>query len=89
MAQNGLVVMAQVSSTHTLPETSFVIRLWLEARDLPADPVWRFEVRHVQTGQQIHCRALADVLAFVERRAGVPRPQLGASDDQQVEEVEP
>ena len=60
---------APMSLGHTPAEISFIIRLWLEARDVPAEPTWRFEVRHVQTGQQVHCRSLVDLLAFIERQA--------------------
>ncbi|MCC6174655.1 MAG: hypothetical protein IT305_05050 [Chloroflexi bacterium] len=58
---------------------SFVIRLWLEGRD--DRPEWRLQVRHVQSGAEVHGRCLADLLAFVERRAGVAGPGLLASPE--------
>ncbi|MBI2941779.1 MAG: hypothetical protein HYY04_15215 [Chloroflexi bacterium] len=61
---------------HPLPEVSFVVRLWLERRELAGPPEWRFQVRHIQSGEQMHCRRLADLLAFVERQTGVPAPEL-------------
>lgn len=59
---------------HALPSVSFVIRIWLEERAPPDPREWRFQARHVQTGEQIYCRSLDELLAFVERRAGVPAP---------------
>lgn len=66
--------------------TSFVIRLWLEKRAPIEGPEWRFEVRHVQSGEQTHGRTLADLMAFVERQAGVPAPRFPATTDR-AEEV--
>lgn len=57
-------------------DTSFVVRLWLERRQRAKEPEWRFEVRHVQSGEMSHGRSLTDLLAFVERHAAVPPPQL-------------
>lgn len=63
-----------MQQTVTPPGVSFVVRLWLEARSSLDEPVWRFQARHVQSGEQIYCRSLADLMAFVEQRAGVAPP---------------
>lgn len=65
-----------VHQSGSLHGISFVVRLWLEQREVVDGPEWRFQVRHVQSGDEIHCRHLADLLAFVERHAGVPGPHL-------------
>ncbi len=57
------------------PAVSFVVRLWLEHRDVADGPEWRFQARHVQSGTEIHCRALSGVLAFVESCSGLAGPQ--------------
>lgn len=62
-----------------LTGVSFVVRLWLESRGHVGEPEWRFEVRHVQSGTQMHGRCMADLLAFVERLAGLPAPRLSTT----------
>lgn len=74
---------------HKVPEVSFVIRLWLEKRDGAGPPEWRCQVRHVQTGEQIHCRHLADALDFVERQTGTPGMRLSIATSPDAEEVQP
>lgn len=70
------------------PEVSFVIRLWL-ARGGPAgQPEWRLQVRHVQSREETYCRHLADLLAFVERLAGMPAPPFSATPDHDSEEAQ-
>ena len=54
---------------------SFVILLWLEPRVGVAEPEWRWRVKQVQTGEQVHFWRLADVLAYVASRAGVSAPR--------------
>lgn len=54
---------------------SFVMTLWLEPREVKAEPEWRWRVSHVQTGEQAYFRRLTDMLAFVASRSGVPGPQ--------------
>ncbi|MBI4495205.1 MAG: hypothetical protein HY690_20710 [Chloroflexi bacterium] len=61
------------------PGVSFVVRLWLERREVADEPEWRFKVIHVQSGEQTYGRSLADLLAFVERQAGVAGPRLVAT----------
>lgn len=61
------------------PVVSFVIRLWVERRDVAAAPEWRFRVQHVQSGEGLYVRTLADLLTFVERQSGLTAPPL--SDD--------
>lgn len=56
-----------------LKESSFVMRLWLEAT-VRGCPEWRWHVQHVQSGEQRYFRRLDDVLEFVAERAGVPPP---------------
>ncbi len=57
------------------PDVSFVVRLWLEHRDVSDGPEWRFRARHVQSGTEVHCRALSDVLSFVESCSGLAAPE--------------
>ncbi len=53
---------------------SFVIVLWLEPQETGGDPEWRWRVTCVQTGERAYFHRLADVFAYVSRRAGVPPP---------------
>lgn len=57
-----------MNAGRTVPEVSFVVRLWLEGTDA-ADAKWRLKVIHVQSGEEVYCRSLHDLLAFVDRRA--------------------
>lgn len=54
---------------------SFVMTLWLEPQEMEADPEWRWRVVHVQSGEQVYFRRLADVLAFVSRCSAVQAPR--------------
>ncbi|MDO8751593.1 MAG: hypothetical protein Q7K03_10710 [Dehalococcoidia bacterium] len=54
---------------------SFVMTLWLEPRETPADPEWRWRVVEVPTGEQRYFRRLDDLLAYVSEKAGVPPPR--------------
>ncbi len=53
---------------------SFVMTLWLEPRAVEAEPEWRWRVTHVQTGEQVYFRRVADVLAYISTKAGVSSP---------------
>lgn len=53
---------------------SFVMTLWLEPREVPAEPEWRWRVVQVQTGEHRYFRRLSDLLAHVSEKAGVPPP---------------
>lgn len=53
---------------------SFVITLWLESRDSPAEPEWRWRVVDVQAGDTKYFHRLSDVQAHVSERAGVSPP---------------
>lgn len=57
---------------------SFVLRLWLEPEG-DNSPVWRWQVHHVQTGEQHYFHSLSDVLEFVAERSEVAPPQLSAA----------
>lgn len=54
---------------------SFVIKLWLEPREMAGDPQWRWHVHHVQSGEEASFTRLADVLRYVEDKACVAPPQ--------------
>jgi len=54
---------------------SFVMVLWLEARDPPNEPEWRWRVVEIPTGERHYFLRIADLLAYVSERAGVPPPQ--------------
>lgn len=54
---------------------SFVMVLWLEARDPPNKPEWRWRVVEIPTGERHYFLRVADLLAYVSERAGVPPPQ--------------
>ncbi len=53
---------------------SFVIVLWLEPREVQAEPEWRWRVNHVQSGDQALFKRLDDVLAYVATKAEVSPP---------------
>lgn len=53
---------------------SFVIRLWLEPREVSAGPEWRWHVRHIQSGTEAYFREMTAVLRFIEDKADVPPP---------------
>ncbi|MBI2848605.1 MAG: hypothetical protein HYX88_00530 [Chloroflexi bacterium] len=55
--------------------TSFAILLWQEARDMPGEPVWRWRVTRVQTGETAYFQRLADVLDYVSLAAGTLPPR--------------
>ena len=54
----------------------FVIRIWLEPRELPhARPVWRGEIEHLPSGLRRGLNDLTGIRPFVERclrERGVP-----------------
>ena len=54
---------------------SFVLRLWLESAG-SKDCVWRWQVYHVQSGQQRYFGRLNDMLEFVAECAEVEPPQI-------------
>lgn len=54
---------------------SFVMTLWLEPREVEAEPEWRWRVSHVQSKKQAYFTRLADVLAFITSQSGLPAPQ--------------
>ena len=54
---------------------SFVLTLWVEPREVKADPEWRWKVRHIQTDQQASFTHIADVLAFIASRSELPAPK--------------
>jgi hypothetical protein len=53
---------------------SFVMTLWLEPREMPAEPEWRWRVTEVATGEQRYFRRLSDLLAHVSEKTGVSPP---------------
>ena len=57
---------------------SFVARIWLE-RGSNGDPLWRGQVRHVQSNQEAFFQDLGVMTEFLERVSGVsgPRPTSG------------
>ncbi len=63
------------STEHRTGSVSFVLTLWVEPREVEADPEWRWKVRHVQTDEQAHFTRIADVLAFVASHSGVAAPR--------------
>ena len=54
---------------------SFVLRLWLEPTSEDS-PEWRWQVQHVQSGEQRYFRSLTDILDFISERAGVEPPTI-------------
>ena len=54
---------------------SFVLRLWLESTDSES-PDWRWQVHHVQSGEQRYFLSVRDVLEFVGRCAETAPPQV-------------
>lgn len=66
--------MRSLDSGGSVLSTSFIVHLWLEKRTRAAQPIWRFQVLHVQSGERQHCTDISAVLAFVEDRAGLRLP---------------
>ena len=56
---------------------SFVARLWLESRS-NGDPIWRGQVRHVQSNEKAYFQDLAKLNEFLARVSGVTGPTLTA-----------
>lgn len=54
---------------------SFVMSLWMEPREVEADPEWRWRVLHVQSGEESYFKNLDDLLEFVATKSGVSAPQ--------------
>ena len=59
---------------------SFVLRLWLESLEGEC-PDWRWQVHHVQSGEQRYFRSMGDVLEFVGQCAKVAPPQIPLPDE--------
>jgi len=55
-------------------DTSFIIVLWLEPRELPGRPEWRWKVTGVQTGNEAYFSRLTDLMSYVSDKAGVEPP---------------
>lgn len=53
---------------------SFVIALWLEPREQPGEPEWRWRVVEVKTGKEAYFNRIKDLLAYVSHIAGVSPP---------------
>ena len=69
-----------------LPGISFIVRLWLEERERPGELSWQFQVVHVQSGERHNYGRVSEVLAFVERRAGLPVPVGSAAPERHLGE---
>lgn len=69
-------------------QVSFVVRLWLESFDAAGRAHWRLQARHVQSGEQVYGQTVEDLLAFVERQAGLPGPSMHSGVERAKEEVE-
>ena len=54
---------------------SFVLRLWLEPAGEDS-PEWRWQVQHVQSGEQRYFRSLTDILDFVAESTGLEPPEF-------------
>ncbi len=54
---------------------SFVLRLWLEPAGEDS-PEWRWQVQHVQSGEQRYFRSLTAILDFVAERTGLEPPTI-------------
>ncbi len=50
------------------------MNLWLEPRQVEADPEWRWRVCHVQTVEQAYFRRLTDVVYFVASQSWLTGP---------------
>lgn len=45
---------------------AFIVRIWVEPRELPhAPPLWRGVVEHVYSGERRYIRSLQDVVEFI------------------------
>ncbi len=66
--------MRSLDSDRSVLPTSFVIHLWLESRAHSTQPIWRFQVLHVQSGERYCCADVSTVVTFVEDRAGLRLP---------------
>ncbi len=51
------------------PDVSFVIRLWLKKRGASDQPEWRFQARHVPSGEERQFQQVSELLAFIEQWA--------------------
>lgn len=46
----------------------FVIRAWLEPREIPGrSPEWRFSVEHIESGDRRYVLNVSSVVGFMER----------------------
>ncbi len=53
---------------------SFVMTLWLEPHEREDPPVWRWHVRHIQSGAEGYFKSMATMLEFIEEKASVSPP---------------
>ena len=54
---------------------SFVMTVWLESREVEAEPEWRWRVRRTQADKIVYFRRVADVVSFIASESGLPGPQ--------------
>jgi hypothetical protein len=61
-----------VTPTEKLPRVtqSFVARIWVE-HALEQDPQWRGHIQHIQGGEEVYFRDLAEMCAFLEQTSGI------------------
>ncbi len=74
----GFLLLGRTVLAHAIRQKdsiSFVLRLWLESAGGDA-PEWRWQVHHVQSGEQRYFRSLTNMLEFVAACAGVEPPQI-------------
>ena len=74
-----------VDITSPKNSASFVLRLWLETREA-GSPEWRWQVHHVQSGEDQYFRSLAEVLEFVAQCGNVTPPQVSTTGVRRVGE---
>jgi hypothetical protein len=53
------------SPEHTTERQTFILRLW---REKSAQPGWRGQVTHVQSGQMIYVRSPQELLDYLQRQ---------------------
>ncbi len=56
-------------------DVTFIIVLWMESRELPGEPEWRWRVTEVQSGEEAYFQRMEDLLAYVSEKAGVSPPR--------------
>lgn len=67
-------VEGDLGASESKRHSSFIIVLWLESGELSGKPEWRWRVTEVQTGEEAYFHRLADLMAFVSEKVGVPPP---------------